>query len=199
MADHLDIERWPDDRLLREASNGNEAAFGVFCVRAIPGIRRYVRLQCKSFDIPNDLVGDFSSQTILRALTHVQACREHGNRPFPKVSFAWLRQIAYNVIIDWCRQSKRLVFMNDFDVEAPPLPCLEDIEEQEEILKFFTWLTDNERDMLEMVWVEELNVVEAGAKLGLSQWASYKAHQRAMAHLRDLLQEHGIIPIHTEL
>lgn len=185
------MERWSDDRLLREASNGNEDAFGVFCVRAIPALRRYVRFQCRSRDVPNDLVTDFCQQTLSRAIEHVRT-----NRPgsLPKVPAAWLNRIAHNLIADWCRRERKMSFFDDIEIEAPETSAFEDDEEQEQILKFFTWLSDNDRDLLEMVLVEELTIEEAGSRIGLNKWGAHKAYQRALAHLRDLLKEHGLVP-----
>lgn len=191
------VESWQDDRLLREANNGNDDAFHQFCVRAIPGLLRYCRYQCRRFRA-HSMAGDFCQEAIQKALECVRTCREPGGRPLPKVSAAWLKQIAYNSIIDWNRRSQRVRLVDEFvghlDAASPQRDVLEEREEQEHILKFFDWLQGNDRDMLELVLVEELPITEAGDRLGLSRDASYKAYQRSLRRLQDLLAEHGIAP-----
>ncbi len=98
-------------------------------------------------------------------------------------------------MMDWLRKAGRLEFADEVEIIAKPEPSLADAEEHEEILKFMNWLQPNERDILELVYVEEMDVVEAGERLGLAKWAAYKTYQRALTHLRDLLTEHGVQPI----
>ncbi len=185
------MERWPDDRLLREANRGNTKAFVQFCVRSLPSLRRYVRFQLFELDVPSDLVDDFCHDAILRAVDHINSCREHGDRPLPSVSVAWIKQIAFNAIKDWQRKNKRLEFVADIAPESRTTTTPDEVDEYEEIVKFFQWLSPNEHDMLDMVFVGQMPIVDAGECLNLSKAAAYKTFERGLQHLRDLLQEHG--------
>ncbi len=88
---------------------------------------------------------------------------------------AWINQIAFNLMRDFRRRNTRIQIVDEMAIEdyrhtlSP-----DDIEEYEEILKFFQWLSANERDMLEMVLVEGAGIVDAGARINLDKWASYK-------------------------
>lgn len=191
------FESLPDDYLLREASNGNDDAFRQFCVRSMPSLLRYCEYQCRRSRIPSG-ASDFCQEAIQRALDYVSSCRDPGGRPLPKVSVAWLKQIAYNCIRDWVRKEKRVSFVDKFvgtlEREVPEEASLEEVEEQEKILKFFDWLRADDREILELVLVKEMSIVDAGESVGLSQDASYKAYQRALQRLQDLLVEHGLAP-----
>lgn len=113
------------------------------------------------------------------------------NRPLPKVSVGWLKQIAFNMIRDWRRRNLRVTYVEELVAASRPEISPDDVDEYEEILKFFQWLTDDERDMLEMVLVESKGILEAGETLNLEKWAAYKTYERALEHLRDLVSHHG--------
>ncbi len=191
MSDSAPIGRWPDDLILREASQGNEEAFGVFCDRCLPSLYRYVRNQCRRRSIPTDLARDFCHEAVIRAIKCIRGCAAGEIRPFPAVSQAWLAKIAINVMKDWGRRERRFVVVQELETEARPDVSFETAREKEEILKFFSWLPARERDMLELVLVEEKSIADAGAQLSISQANSYKVFQRALELLRDLLAEHG--------
>lgn len=191
MSDSQPVEHWPDARLIREANRGNTQAFVTLCVRSLPSLLRYARFQCNSLGVPIDLADDFCHDAIIKAVDHINSCKEHGHRPLPCVSVAWLKQIAFNTIRDWMRRDSRFTQVDEIEVEARPTVSVDDVEEYEEILKFFDWLGPNERDMLEMVLVDGKDVVEAGAEINLAKWAAYKTYYRGLEHLRDILQEHG--------
>jgi RNA polymerase sigma factor (sigma-70 family) len=193
MSDSHSMERWPDDRLLRAANRGDTEAFSFFCVKSLPGLRRYVRFQCAEQAAPIDLAEDFCHDVIIRAVGHINSCKEHGDRPLPKVSVAWLKQIAFNVICDWRRRNGRITLSDQLEPEAPPSLSPDEIDEYEEILKYFNWLNGNERDMLELVLMDGMDIVEAGEHLNLKKANAYKTYERGLARIRDLCREHGRI------
>ena len=193
MAGHdMSMERWPDYRLLREASKGNTDAFNEFCVRSLPSLHRFVKHQCLQYNVSPSLVEDFCNDAIVRAIERIKAIKESGQPPLPRASVAWLKQIALNAIRDWRRRSYRYVTLDDFDeLEAEPIIGAEESAEFEEIRKFVNWLIPNEREIIEMVLVEKLGIAEAGKRLNLESWAAYKTYERGIGHLRDLLEQHG--------
>ncbi len=191
MSDYQGMERWPDDRLLRAASRGNAAAFETLCVKRLPSLLKYVRYQCRSWELPSNLAEDLCQDTFIRAVECLAASRENGGRPLPKFSVAWLKQIAFNLMKDWRRKNRRVTFVEAVVETSRPEINPDIVEEYEEIVKFFQWLGDDHRDMLEMVLVEGKGIVEAGDMLGLNKWAAYKAYERALGALRDLHREHG--------
>jgi len=186
------MERWPDARLLHAAHRGNQEAFAIFCVRSLPALIRYLEVQCTNVGVPRDRARDFAQETLSKALEQVRLYREDGGRPLPKVSVAWLSQIAYNLVMDSLRERQRETRAKHAHIETKQsAPTQEDLEKLETVYKFYTWLTPAEQELIELVLVEGLTQKEAGERLGLSPKTAYKRYERAVDHLRDLILEHG--------
>jgi RNA polymerase sigma factor (sigma-70 family) len=194
MAEHenLPIERWSDERLLRAAHKGNEKAFQIFCARSLPSLTRYLSNQCRQLGVPVDLSRDFAQEAILKALTHIRFYQDESFVPAPKVSVAWLRQIGYHLVVDWMRTNRRSkkAWSIIHQVKSAT-PTAEEQEQYEELLKFYTWLPPTEKEIIELVLLEGLHPLDAGAKMGLTDQAAYKAYERALVHLRDFIRTHG--------
>jgi RNA polymerase sigma factor (sigma-70 family) len=179
-----DFRSFSDEELLREASGGNREAFGEFCVRSLPMLLRYARYHCAARNVPRDLAPEFCNEALLRALRHAAL------RSVPRAPQAWFQRIVLNCIRDWQRKNQRLEFIDPFDFGAAP-PDSDSEERREELLKFFRWVTDSERDVLELRLIEELDAGEISRRLGISVDAVYKRYERAISKLRDMLVEHG--------
>lgn len=176
-------KRRTDNQLLKAAQAGDKEAFAGFCVRALPGLCRYLHHQCEAVGVPVDLAEDFAHETVMNALR---------SPPGSEVCVSWLRRIGHNLVIDWVRKNRRIQAVENMEeqVEARA-PSIEEREEYEEVLEFLEWMDTNDREILELVLLKGLPPVEAGAELGLDKWAAYKAYERAHQALRDLIQEHG--------
>jgi RNA polymerase sigma factor (sigma-70 family) len=186
------MDRWPDDKLLHAAHKGDKRAFEIFCVRSLPALVRYLESQCVTRGIPKDLARDFAQETVTKALDQVRLYRVAGQRPLPKVSAAWLNQIGFNLIMDWLRgRSREEKAKRALGKIKPRRPSRQEVEQQDEVYKFYTWLSPAEQEMIELVLVEGLHPQEAGERLGLSPPAAYKRYERAVLHLQDLIREHG--------
>lgn len=187
------MSRWSDDQILREANKGNEDAFLFFCGRVLPSLYRRINNQCRRYGISSDLAEDFCHDAVLKALNSIR------QTVAIEVSEAWIFRIAVNILLDWIRREQQVSFVCDIEVQAKVEKSLEDLEELEEIRKFFNWLPDRERDMLELVLVDEKTIIEAGSQIGLSQPHSYKVYHAGLEKLRDLLVEHGMLPENSTL
>jgi RNA polymerase sigma factor (sigma-70 family) len=188
----LPMEQWPDDRLLREAHGGNPEAFTVFCVRSLPGLIRYLRSQCAQRGIPQDLARDFAQDTLMRALRQLREFEASAARPLPKVSVAYLFQIGVNVCRDWVKKNRRVKafeHIEDLPQEHRISPAEQD--RYEEALEFLNYLDSRDRELVELVLMEQMSVAEAGERLDMEKWAAYKAYERAIERIRDLIREHG--------
>ena len=60
----------------------------------------------------------------------------------------------------------------------------------EEYRKFFDWLPPNQRDMLEYVLIEGMDITDAGDLLNLKSSAAYKTYERGLKHLKELIEQH---------
>jgi RNA polymerase sigma-70 factor, ECF subfamily len=63
------------------------------------------------------------------------------------------------------------------------------IENDREVRLAVLNLEDNERDMIVLRWYGGLTIKEAGTRLGLSASRAYRLHEKAVAHLAELLNE----------
>jgi RNA polymerase sigma factor (sigma-70 family) len=186
------MECWSQEDLLRAAHRGDAEAFTVFCVRVLPGLRRYLEFQCRELGVPTDLADDFAQDTFVRALGHIQRQESSESSPRTRVSTAWLQRIGYNLIVDWARANQRHQKAQSALQQAKPSSLTQqERDEREELLKFVGWLPDNEKEMLELVLLKGLHPLEAGETMGLGNAAAYKTYERAVKHVRDLIQEHG--------
>ncbi|HEV3340015.1 MAG TPA: sigma-70 family RNA polymerase sigma factor [Pirellulales bacterium] len=186
------LERLPDDQLLREASRGNTDALQIFCVKRLPSLLRYAKHQCSQNNVPIDLADDFCHDGILSAVECINDCKEHGHRPLPNVTAAWIKKIVANLIRDYRRRHSRYEELEcDAVLDSRTTISPDELDEFEKIIEFFQWLQDNERDMLELVLMDGLSFQEAASRLNLTYWAGYKAYQRGLEHLRDFLELHG--------
>jgi RNA polymerase sigma factor (sigma-70 family) len=189
MSDIDDMDRWPDDELLREARGGNNDAFVVFCSRVLPSLKRYVEYQCREKDIPRHHADDFCQEAILRA---VEFIKTHDDPP--RHAVAWVKRIASNLIVDFERRRGRIRF-TAAPSEFEDLVETNSQDELEEALEFFQWLKPEDRELLELIYIEQLTVEEAGQRLGLGKWNALKKHTRALQTLRDLIELHGQKPL----
>src|SRR5687768_10157439 len=128
MSDYQGMERWPDDRLLRAANKGDTDAFVTFCCKRLPSLLKYVRYQCRTQGVPTDHAEDLCHDAIVRAVEHIDSCKEHGDRPLPRVSVAWLKQIAFNVIRDWRRKNLRMTFVETVVATSRPELSPDDVD-----------------------------------------------------------------------
>src|SRR5262249_43060406 len=143
-------------------------------------------------NVPRDLAKDFASEVVVRALQQLRASKEDGE-DLPKISLAWLLQIGRHLIIDWVRRDTRRSAVHQIlgDRLEADAPTQDQLEKYEEVLEYFNWLPDNEREILELVLISGLSPPEAGERMGLAKWAAYKAYARALEHLRDIIEQYG--------
>jgi RNA polymerase sigma factor (sigma-70 family) len=189
------MARWPDERLMSAAACGNDDAFVVFCRRSLPSTLRYAKLLCRQNGLSEEHAMDITQEAYLRAVKNIKKRLSLG-RQLPKVSSAWIKRIALTVLIDSGRAQKRRPEKVDIalveDKVAVPVPNGPTQDEQlEEIRKYFTWLPDMERELIDLMYVGGLSLRDAGTRLGMSYEGAKKAHQRGLEKLRDFLQVHG--------
>lgn len=188
MGQNDDLQRLTDQELLRAATRNNHKAFGIFCERVLPGLLRHLDRLCQDHAVPRDLAHDFAQDAILKIVDLVNTRTADLNK-------SYLFTVASHLLIDWVRENRRSKRATKILAEIQAArPNTEEIEKREEVLKFFDWLTPREREVIELVLQEGLTPLEAGERLDISPDAAYKAYERAIVHLRDLIEEHGEVP-----
>jgi RNA polymerase sigma factor (sigma-70 family) len=189
------MDSWPVDRLLREANSGNAEAFQLFCSRSLPGLVRYAAARCRDLGVPPDLADDFVHDAFLKAVRFLAKTETEEDGKALALSPAWLRTIIYNNIRDWRKKNRRNRNECDSDHDlnqlAAPNGGVQLTDEHEELLEFFEWLTNRERDVLELVYVKGMTFLAVAAHLEISLDAAYKAHERGLNRLRDCVEQHS--------
>jgi RNA polymerase sigma factor (sigma-70 family) len=185
------MQKWSQEELLSAAVGGNREAFGIFCVRVLPNLIRYLEHHCRQLGVPVHQAHDFAQEAITKALCHIRGLG--GRCPPRKFGVAWLNSIGYHLVVDWTRsnhrQQKARQALKQVRVEAQA--ATRTSEDIEEIREFFDWLSPNEQELIELMLIKGLSAVEAGKEMNLSQAAAYKTFERAITRLRDLVEMHG--------
>ncbi|HKB35252.1 MAG TPA: RNA polymerase sigma factor [Gemmataceae bacterium] len=176
-----DLNHLSDGELLRAATEGDEQAFAEFCVRALPTFLGLLRSRCRHFGLPPDLAHDAGQETILRA---INAYRKD---PSVTPSLRWLITIGTNVLRDWARSRQRMP--NVPDEVIGELSSTEETTPQlyDDVLAALERLPVKDREILELVLIQELTPEEAADQLGIGKWAGYKRYERALVRLKSLL------------
>ncbi len=198
MTERTDPQNLSDGELLQAATEGDEQAFAEFCVRSLPTFLGLLRARCRHLGLPMDLAHDAGQEAILRALKWFQK-----NRPQPgevppdqppseeqerrQPSLSWLITIAMNVLHDWARSRQRMP--NAADESLANLTAAETVppDAYDDVIDALGRLPVRDREILELVLIQELTPEEAAKQLGIGKWAGYKRYERALVRLRELL------------
>jgi RNA polymerase sigma factor (sigma-70 family) len=152
-----------------------------------------------------DLAQDAGQEAIVRALSWFQRNRtqrpeasadHHTSEESPseaenerrQPSLSWLITIAMNVLHDWARSRQRmpnaadesLANLTAEEAEQPP-------EEYDQVIDALGRLPVRDREILEMILIQEMTPEDAAFKLGIGKWAGYKRYERALVRLREML------------
>jgi len=174
-------------RVILAAQAGDEDAWELLYRHVYPRLRTYLVRR-----VGPELVEDAVSDTMSRAIRGI------GRFEPKKASFdAWVFGIAGHVAVDIHRHQvrverhRRSIETHEREDERQPEEVTILAEEHELVRSAFDRLSQNERDILELRIVAQLSAEETAAALGKKPGAVRTAQSRALAHLRQLLEEHG--------
>jgi DNA-directed RNA polymerase specialized sigma24 family protein len=203
MSSNVDPENLSDGELLRAATEGDEQAFAEFCVRSLPTFMGLLRARCRHLGLPQDLANDAGQEAILKALRWFHKNRTPPTTPAEGAppaeppappeserrppSLSWFITIAMNVLHDWARSKQRMPNapeerLANLTAEDMAPPAVYD-----DVLDALGRLPVRDREVLELVLIQELTPEEAAKELGIGKWAGYKRYERALVRLRELL------------
>jgi RNA polymerase sigma-70 factor (ECF subfamily) len=142
----------------------------------------------------NDLE-DLVQETFVRAYRHLDRWR-------PEKPFAhWLKRIATNVGLEYCRRNRRspLALRAEVSAEAPDpldqIPAAEESGPAPGALAEAQWLLShlapNDRALLTLLYLDEMPLAEIAEHFGWSRANAKIRAFRARAHLRKILEKHG--------
>jgi RNA polymerase sigma-70 factor (ECF subfamily) len=186
---HVD-DASPDDRLgsadpqrlVQQAAAGDHAAWERIYRAVYPRLRAYA-----SHHVGNDTADDVVSETMTRAVAGIE-----GFRWTPAGIEPWLFGIARRVIADHHRRAGRLR-RRSRAIAAPAAPLPADVaelaDEHAAVRAAFSRLSDGDRELLELRIIAGLTPEQTAMALGKRPGAVRAAQSRALARLRQRLQQ----------
>ena len=167
-------------QLIRQAQRGNAESFGELYDHYLPKIYRYIFAKVSHREYAEDI----AHEVFLAAWKNLPGYRMRG---FPFSS--WLYRIARNEVIEYYRLEKHHVSVDELDPDVVHLtPAVHD-----ELDRALAWnavrnamdhLTNQERDVLILRFVNDLTPKEVAAVLGKSEGAIRVMQHRALKELK---------------
>ena len=184
--------------LLARAGNGDPAAFDVLLERHLPGLRLYVRRNISPTLLAKESSSDLVQSVCREVLQNARRFEYQGEAAFR----SWLYQAALRKLIDRHRfynAEKRDVAReahlrggdslsgDDFariasSIHSPSGDVMMR-EEVERLERGFAKLSEEDRRIVRLIYVEGLTHEQAARQLGCTEVASRKALSRALARL----------------
>lgn len=164
-------------KLVERAADGNLEAFGKLYHIYIEQIYRYVFYQVKDKMTAEDITSD----VFVKALDKIKSCKGK------EATFSsWLYRIAYNRTIDNFRMARKnltIVAETVSDLGDPKQEVERNLERQE-IREAVSQLSQNQRQLIILKFIDGLDNREVGRIMGKSQVAVRLLQLRALTALR---------------
>lgn len=171
--------------LIQRAKNGDATAFAEIYDRCQPAIYRYIFYQVNDVAVAEDLTGE----VFVRLVEKIDRFT-YRDRPL----LAWLYTIARNLVTDHYRRAGRYPSPPN-GRQAPHTPDLEETVEhrlaQRRLAAAITHLTEDQRQVVILKFVEGLDNETVARMLGKSVGAVKTLQHRALAALRRILERNG--------
>jgi len=169
-----------DDRLLIAAAQADPARFVEIYERYVDRIYAFVSRRAENRAAAEDI----TSQVFEQALRTIDRF-EWRNVPLS----AWLFRIASNALADHWRERARDAHETLFDVPDPQE--LEDIDRRIALHQQIEQLSDLQRQVIHMRFIEEKSIRDVAAALDRSEGAVKQLQLRALENLRKSMGRHG--------
>jgi RNA polymerase sigma-70 factor (ECF subfamily) len=176
----------PETEILRQASEGDELAFGILYERYVGRIYNYIYYRTgNQYDAE-----DLTARVFMRAIRHINNYEDRG-LPFS----AWLYRIAHNLVANWHRDNSRHyeVGLDDILIAQPefqqPENLLVHLEDQEKLLQMVRQLPPERQQLLILKFVEHLSNAEIGQIMGRTEGAIKSLYHRTLLSLRGMVQQ----------
>jgi RNA polymerase sigma-70 factor, ECF subfamily len=168
------------DTLIARAKQRDPAALSEIYTEHAPAVYRYIRRRINEHETAEDLCSD----VFVKMLEKIEQYEERG---WPIT--AWLYRIAHDRTIDMYRKQKR---------QTVPLDAWEgvtdDLEEQvvrkmeaDDLWRMLAFLTNEQRSVLELRFLADLDVQRVAAHLGRTEGSVKALQHRGVVALRSLV------------
>jgi RNA polymerase sigma-70 factor (ECF subfamily) len=165
------LKTMPDEELVILYAKGENAAFDVLLNRYKSCIYSYIYFVVHNKDLTEDIFQD----TFVKVIMTIKQGRYTENGKFK----AWITRIAHNLIIDYFRQERSENTVSNDEVEVDLFNniklCDGTVEDRlihhqvlTDIKKLVQYLPDNQREVLEMRYYQDLSFKEIADITGVS-------------------------------
>ncbi|MFQ9315144.1 sigma-70 family RNA polymerase sigma factor [uncultured Dysgonomonas sp.] len=185
-----------DEQLVCDYSNGNNLAFDILLERHKRSVYNYIFFTVRN----RELAEDIFQETFIKAIVTIKQGRYTESGKFR----AWISRIAHNLIIDHFRQEKNenTVSKDEAPVDLLNNPTLCDgtIEDElikvqitSDIRKLISFLPENQREVLEMRYYQDLSFKEIADQTGVSINTALGRMRYAILNMRRMAEENNIV------
>lgn len=190
------LKTMTDEQLVLCYSNGDNQAFDILLDRCKVSVFNYIYFTVKD----KELAEDIFQETFIKAILNIKQGRYTENGKFR----AWISRIAHNLIIDHFRQEKNENTISNDDAPIDLLNnsslCEKTIEDKLifeqiglDIRKLITYLPQNQREVLEMRYYQDLSFKEIADLTGVSINTALGRMRYAILNIRKMAEENNIL------
>lgn len=182
-----DLEETQDalQSLLAKAKAGQQGAFGEIYNSYFKKIYQFIYYRVGHKEIAEDL----AEEVFLKALTKLHSISEN------KAFLGWLYQIARNQVIDYYREKKITVALDEIENTLEYETNLIDVVnlelQQKVLLKLIKELTSEQQIVIKLKFLEDLETGEIAEMLHKNEGAIRVIQHRAMAKLQEMIKKLG--------
>jgi RNA polymerase sigma-70 factor (ECF subfamily) len=177
-------DRDEEKRLVERAIGRDQGAFAELYDRHVVRVYRHIYYLVSDAREAEDL----TAQTFLKAWEAIDRYKERG-APF----VAWLLRISHNLTISYLRSKRDHSELDEGFVDSKrrgnPEESLEQSTDERSVREAVLRLRDEQRQVIMLRFVEELDYREVAAMIGKSVPAVRVIQHRALGNLRKLMQE----------
>ena len=195
---NITLNMMADEELVQSYSLGNNSAFDCLLERHKKTIFNYILFIVKN----KELTEDIFQETFIKAITTIKQGRYTENGKFR----AWITRIAHNLIIDHFRQEKNENTISNDEVQVDLFNnislCDVTIEDKligmqitQDIKKLIRFLPENQREVLEMRYYQNLSFKEISEATGVSINTALGRMRYAILNMRKMAEENNIVLI----
>ena len=189
------LKKMADEELVVLYAEGNNAAFDVLLNRHKSNIHSYIYFIVRN----RDLTEDIFQETFVKAIVTIKQGRYTENGKFK----AWITRIAHNLIIDNFRQERSENTISNDDVEVDLFnnmklcdgtveDSLVNLQVLSDVKKLVQHLPDNQREVLEMRYYQDLSFKEIADLTGVSINTALGRMRYAILNMRRMASENKI-------
>ncbi len=168
--------------ILKQAQNGDEAAFGLIYDHFAGKIFKFIYFRVGHKEVAEDVLSD----------TFIKGWQKINQVNTPAALSGWLYQIAKNNIIDYYRLKKETVNIDDLENiledEVDPVDSTNLSIEQKKLLDLLHLLPDDQQQVIKYKFFEDLSNEEIAYVMGKTEGTIRVLQHRAITKLKDLLK-----------